>query len=228
MTQLLISVTSVEEAQLALENGADFIDLKDPTQGALGALPIEKIQEITAFVHAQTGYSAKLVSATIGDLPMHAETLLKSVTALANAKVDIIKIGFFETDDYHACLKALMPQMQKGLKLIAVLFAEFTYPDNLIAAIKAAGFYGLMIDTAHKNGRTLLDYIPEHEMQLLATRVQSQGLIFGLAGSLNIQHLEAVRRFNPGYIGFRGGVSIENQRTRRLDAGKIRTISKLM
>jgi integrase/recombinase XerD len=29
-----------------LENGADFIDLKDPSQGALGALAKEKIQEI--------------------------------------------------------------------------------------------------------------------------------------------------------------------------------------
>jgi len=41
MTQLLISVTNVEEAQIALNSGADFIDLKDPNGGALGALPLD-------------------------------------------------------------------------------------------------------------------------------------------------------------------------------------------
>ena len=50
-TQLLISVTSIEEASFALENGADIIDLKDPSAGALGALPIDEIKLIVSFVH---------------------------------------------------------------------------------------------------------------------------------------------------------------------------------
>jgi len=40
MTELLISVTNVDEAFMAMELGADIIDLKDPSMGALGALPI--------------------------------------------------------------------------------------------------------------------------------------------------------------------------------------------
>ncbi|MBC8129633.1 MAG: hypothetical protein H7Y08_04845, partial [Rhizobiaceae bacterium] len=38
MIRMLASVTGPEEARLALEGGADFIDLKDPSKGALGAV----------------------------------------------------------------------------------------------------------------------------------------------------------------------------------------------
>ena len=39
MTRLLVSVRSVDEALVAAAGGADFIDLKEPSQGALGGLP---------------------------------------------------------------------------------------------------------------------------------------------------------------------------------------------
>lgn len=228
MTQLLISVTSIEEARIALENGADLIDLKDPGQGALGALPIDKVREITDFVHAQRQYGGRLVSATIGDLPMQPALICERVLTLADSGVDMIKIGFFEAPDYQPCLDALKPLAQQGLKLIAVLFAENQYPESLIAAIKNADFHGLMIDTVHKNGCTFMDYVSENEMKDFARQARTYGLMFGLAGSLNIQHVAMVKRFDPAYIGFRGGVSVNNQRAQRLDAVKIKAISEIM
>jgi (5-formylfuran-3-yl)methyl phosphate synthase len=110
MTKLLISVTSVAEAQMALENGADIIDLKDPNNGALGALPIETICQIVAHVQGQ-----KLISATVGDLPLctaaHIEALINQLQLLASTGVDIIKIGFFCAEgnqlNHKAALKAI-------------------------------------------------------------------------------------------------------------------------
>ena len=58
MSQLLISVTSVEEAKLALIHGADIIDLKDPASGALGALPLPIIQAVLALVDGKKPVSA--------------------------------------------------------------------------------------------------------------------------------------------------------------------------
>ena len=46
MIRLLVSVRSVEEALLAARGGADFIDLKEPGQGALGGLPVPTIAAI--------------------------------------------------------------------------------------------------------------------------------------------------------------------------------------
>ena len=46
--KLLISVRSVDEALQAAEGGADFIDLKEPRLGALGALPLATIRSCVA------------------------------------------------------------------------------------------------------------------------------------------------------------------------------------
>jgi len=228
MTQLLISVTNVAEAQIALAHGADFIDLKDPSKGALGALPLITIHEVVAYVNNQNQYGKRLTSATIGDLPMQPELILEHVVALAKTKVDIIKIGFFEATDYQSCLDVLKTITQNGVKLIAVLFAEYQYPASLINAIKAAGFYGVMLDTAHKNGATFLDYFSENAMQAFAEHVNIQGLLFGLAGSLTLQHVAVAKKINPTYMGFRGGVCAENQRNLSLSSEKIKAIRKLM
>lgn len=223
MTQLLISVTSVAEAQIALENGADIIDLKDPSSGALGALSLSQIKAVVDYVHGEK-VGKVLTSATIGDLPMQADVILQHVTQLASTKVDIIKIGFFASDDYQSCLDALSNLTQNGLKLIAVLFAEMSYPNALIEAIKQAGFIGVMLDTSQKNGLTLLDYYSEEQRLQFSQRVLGLGLSLGVAGSLRLQHVDLVVEMRPSYMGFRGGVCVENERASGLVASKIRAI----
>ena len=233
MAQLLISVTSTKEAQIALECGADIIDLKDPEQGALGALPLELVKEIVTFFDAKSEPERKVISATIGDLPMDPELLLQHVLALSKTKVDIIKIGFFRDfsdkyTDYQPCLDMLKSVSESGVMLIAVLFVESEYPADLVAAIKNAGFYGVMFDTAGKNGATFLDYFSMDEFKEIANYVQAQGLLFGLAGSLNLQHVAAVKKIAPDYMGFRGGVCVDNQRKSQLVPEKIRAIREVI
>ncbi len=227
-TQLLISVTTIEEAQMALENGADIIDLKEPSMGALGALPIETIQAIVAYVKNTKNTDTKLTSATIGDLPMEPELLIAHLTQLATTGVDIIKIGFFQTDDYQACLDALKPLAQKGIRLMAVFFAETTYPQGLISAIQHAGFMGIMLDTAKKDGLTLLDYYSQEQRMVFAKTVLGHSLQLGLAGSLKLQHMSLIKELSPSYIGFRGGVCNDNQRNLALDAAKIKAVRKIV
>ena len=223
MTQLLISVTSVAEAQVALENGADIIDLKNPSSGALGALPLNKIEEIIDFIDGQ-----KLVSATIGDVPMQPEVIFDCVTKLTNTKVDFIKIGFFKSDNYQSTLDKLKSITAKGVKLIAVLFAEYEYSDSLIKAIQQAGFNGVMLDTAQKNGNTFMYYRSAVDCKEFAKKVLEFGMSFGLAGSLQLQHVVAAKKLNPTYIGFRGGVCDEDKREFGLNLGKIRAIRKAL
>ncbi|MDP1658038.1 MAG: (5-formylfuran-3-yl)methyl phosphate synthase [Methylotenera sp.] len=227
MTQLLISVTSIEEAKIAIENGVDIIDLKDPDKGALGALSIDQINSIVTYVNAQN--IAKMnTSATIGDLPMQADLISRYVAELSKTKVDFIKIGFFEANDYQPCLDALHASIKAGVKLIAVLFAESTYPVSLIESIKQAGFIGVMLDTFNKNGLTLLDFYSEKKRKEFAKEVIGNGLSFGLAGSLKLQHLDLIKEINPTYIGFRGGVCDEDKRRLSLNVEKIKAIRKTL
>lgn len=223
MTQILISVTSIAEAKIALDNGADIIDLKDPGTGALGALPLPLIKSIVSYINGQ-----RLVSATIGDIVMQPELILQRVTVLATTKVDYIKIGFFESSDFQPCLDALATVMKAGVKLIAVMFAEHTYSAKLIEAIKKAGFIGIMLDTATKDGHTFLDYYSEQQRKKFAQKVLALDLSFGLAGSLMLQHIAIAKEINPTYIGFRGGVCDENNRQLGLNAAKISAICKTL
>jgi uncharacterized protein (UPF0264 family) len=230
MTQLLISVTSVEEARIAAENGADIIDLKDPHSGALGALPLPSIQSIMAYMRSEQ--VGKLVSATIGDVPMELNltepNVVERVTALAASGVDFIKIGFFEAKDYQPCLGALLPAIQSGVQLIAVLFAEYQYPDSLVDDIHQAGFAGLMLDTAHKCGQTILYYHSCNNYAVLAEKVKNKGMAFGLAGSLRVEDIDQLKHLAPTYMGFRGGVCEQNSRIAALDKEKIIAIKKVL
>ena len=64
MTAMLASVRTLDEALLALRLGADLIDLKEPSRGALGALDHAAVR---VMVRAVGGRRA--LSATIGDIP---------------------------------------------------------------------------------------------------------------------------------------------------------------
>jgi uncharacterized protein (UPF0264 family) len=216
MNQLLISVTGVAEAKLALSHGADIIDLKDPALGALGALPMPIIQDIMTLVAGE-----RPVSATIGDLPMQVDLIRPAVIALANLNVDFIKIGFFPNDDYQDVLKVLQPIAASGIQLIAVLFAEHEYEENLMTTLKQSGFIGVMLDTAKKNGLSLFDHYTQIECASFAMQARRCDLSFGLAGSLTLEHVAQAKLLNPNYIGFRGGVCVNSQRQLGLDVQKL-------
>src|SRR5436190_23609999 len=89
-TGMLASVTSLAEAKLALGADVDIIDLKDPTSGALGALPVAVGRDVVTWIGGR-----KPVSATIGDVTSgSADQLRHSIAATAACGVDYVKVGF--------------------------------------------------------------------------------------------------------------------------------------
>lgn len=62
MTALLASVRSLAEADLVVAAGCDWLDLKEPRDGALGAVDLAVVRAVLARHAAQLP-----VSATIGD-----------------------------------------------------------------------------------------------------------------------------------------------------------------
>ncbi len=199
--QLLASVTSVNEAQLALDADVDIIDLKNPTEGALGALPLKTIQEIVALIDKR-----KLVSATIGDLLMDPLLIEPAVQVISETGVDIVKIGFFGSEEHLACAVALKKQILNGTKVVAVLFADqcpnFDFMDNL----KAIGFYGVMLDTADKSSGGLLNHLSLEDLYTFTQKAKSLNLVSGLAGSLMVNDIPLLKRCYPDYLGFRGAL----------------------
>ncbi len=70
MTKWLASVQSIEEAKTLIPSLPDILDIKNPLEGALGALDITTVASIVGLVSKQCQ-----TSATIGDLPMKAELI---------------------------------------------------------------------------------------------------------------------------------------------------------
>ena len=223
MTQLLASVTSKHEAMLALAAGADIIDLKNPGSGALGALPLPVINEV---VHAVAGI--RQTSATIGDLPMHPALLAEAIARTAETGVDFVKIGFFGNGDAKACLSAMEPLASQGLKLVAVLFADQNSDMSLLPELKAYGFYGAMLDTCVKDGRSLLDHTTLAELQLFVQLAKANALYCGLAGSVQILDVPRLLPLQPDYLGFRGALCHGSDRKSTLNEYQVKELRNML
>ena len=174
MTGFLASVASFDEAKIAYEQGADFIDAKDPATGALGALAPEDVRRIVATIAGRAP-----VSAVIGDLPMDPENIVAAAQTLGATGVDYLKIGLFPDARREACIRALAP-LAAQIKIIGVMFADLGADVALAALMKQAGFAGAMIDTAKKEKGRLLDFLDPPALMTFVDACHAQGLMAGL------------------------------------------------
>lgn len=223
MTAMLASVSSLDEAMLVLAAGVDLIDLKQPASGALGALAPELCQEIVKRINGSCP-----VSATIGDLPMHAETIGRAARSMAATGVDFIKIGFFPGGNRDACIRELAGMIRSGQQLIAVLFADADPDFTIIEILAAQGFAGVMLDTADKHNGGLLRVMPGKQIQGFINRAQDNELLCGLAGSLSLADIPELMTLQPDYLGFRGALCTDQLRTKTLDSGAVTRIKQAL
>ena len=218
MTRVLVSVRSVSEAAIAVAHGADLVDAKDPTRGALGALPVDTIRQIVATVGG-----VRPVSATVGDLPLDPRTIVTAVDEVAATGVDIVKIGFFAGADRHACLPPLAP-LARRQPLVAVLFADQDPDLELMPRLAGAGFVGVMLDTADKARGSLTSQTSLRFLERFVTAARRQGLLAGLAGSLSLADIELLRPLAATYLGFRGALCDRSDRGGTLDPFRLDAI----
>lgn len=223
MIRMLASVRDLDEARLVLDGGVDLIDLKQPADGALGALPASVIEEVVAFVAGRT-----LTSATAGNIEPDAERVQRAMDGIAATGVDFVKAGLFPYGwtqggrDYGAvrtCLAGLQPLA--GTRRIAVLFADLAPPADLVEAVAAAGFDGVMVDTALKAGLSLPDVATASWLTAFVGHARGHGLLCGLAGSLRIGHLPGLVELHPDYLGFRGALCAGHVRAQALDGAAV-------
>ena len=90
MTRMLASVTGPAEAETAVAGGADIIDLKDPSRGALGAVPVATVARTVIAIRGR-----RETSAVTGDLPMQPELVAAAARAMAwPAFADLLEQAF--------------------------------------------------------------------------------------------------------------------------------------
>ena len=214
---LLASVADLAEVELALPL-ADLIDLKDPNQGALGAWPLPRIAEAVRQIDGR-----RPVSATVGDLPPEAASLAAAALATAAEGVDIVKLGFFAGGDHVRLAQALEPVARRGIALVAVLMADQGPDVAVIPALAAAGFRGVMLDTADKMAGGLLTHWSTAKLAQFVANARQHGLLTGLAGSLRVGDVGILAPLLPDFLGFRGALC-SSGRNGALDPGRLAAV----
>jgi len=222
MTLLLASVRDRAEAEMAIGAGADIIDLKDPSNGALGAL---SPRTIAACVDHIAGRAP--VSATIGDLPLEGKVVREAITGTAGLGVDYVKVGIFPGSGAARCLRQLEPEAAR-VRLILVLFADAMPEFDAVDIAARIGGQGVMFDTLGKTSGSLPDHITYIALAGHIAAAKAEGLIVGVAGSLRAKHVPGLVALEPDLIGFRGAFCLEGDRGKSLDASRLSAIRALI
>jgi (5-formylfuran-3-yl)methyl phosphate synthase len=230
-TSLLATVLSAEEALAAVAAGAGVIDVKNPSEGALGA----PVPSVIAAVRGATPDHIH-VSAALGDMPFLPGTAALAAVGAASAGASIVKVGLYGPSNPEEAF-LLLEVTAGGLRnsfpetvLVAGAYADaprFGGIDPLAVPECAAraGASGCLLDTFDKSpGHTLPDILPLDAIEFFIRSCRENGLFSAIAGSLGTTETALLLPLRPDYLGYRGALC-ENGRTGKLSGEKVRKIS---
>jgi dihydroneopterin aldolase len=218
---MLTSVLSRDEAELAVERGADIVDCKDSTRGALGALPLGDVAAIVAVVAGRRPVS------TVVELPHDVSHARAAIEAAAATGVEFVKFALPLTPDAQEIIDELAP-VAAHVRLVAVLFADLGPDFDILPSLASAGFHGAMLDTAHKGRGRLLDCMSVGALADFVGRCRALGLKAGLAGSLEAPDAPRLLVLRPDVLGFRGALCEAGERRNRLAPDAVTLIRDLI
>jgi hypothetical protein len=221
--RLLVSVRNAHEVAAALDGGADIIDAKEPSIGALGAVALPMFRDICTAVGARAP-----VSAALGDATDAAEAVAR---AYAAAGASFAKIGFAGmpgSPQVEEILRAAVggigerrDSTASACAIVAVAYADAGAvnaidPDALIACARRAGARGVLLDTATKEGPGLRGLVKPAWLRTWVADARTAGLWVALAGKLAEDDVALARDADADIIGVRGAVC---------DGGRIGVVS---
>ena len=220
MNRMLASVQSVPEAAIALESGVDWVDVKDPLAGALGAAPKSLIVEIARLIDGR-----RPVSATLGDTWQTTDQIPARAKALAETGVDFVKAGVDVKYLTARSIEYLSRAAEHGPPLIIVCAAESPPTVDDIQRLATCGIAGIMLDTMEKNGPRLIDLVTTEQLIEFVCAARATHLICGLAGRLKLTDIRTLTPLNPDYLGFRSALCCDGDRRSSLDHDSVRRVA---
>ncbi len=216
---------------IALGAGAGILDAKDPRGGSLGACAPSILRAIVA----RRGLSDVPVSAALGDAADQPGTFALAAAGAAACGADYLKVGLrFAADEDRAvafltavvvAARAVSPRVRVIVAAYAEAASIGTVPPAHLPeiAIRSAAS-GCLIDTAVKDGRSLLDHLDAGSLARFVAGCRERGLLCGLAGSLSLSQVPRLLEIGPDVVGVRGAIC-EGGRTGRLDPFRLRAFA---
>jgi FolB domain-containing protein len=221
MTRMLASVANAAEAGVAVQLGADIIDLKDARRGALGAVSLDVARQSIAAVAGRSETSAAL-----GDPPYNEEALLESARALAAIGVDYLKLAVDAPTLDH--LGDSLSKLARDVALVGMMFADEKPDFALVAKLGKLGFKGAMLDTRDKTRGRLIAHLEVVQLSEFCRQCRELELMSGLAGSLEAPDVPRLLLVHPDVLGFRGALCHARDRQGAIDPSAVVLIRDLI
>jgi uncharacterized protein (UPF0264 family) len=230
MPGLLVSVRSIEEAEAALEGGAALIDVKDPgavTLGSLGRSNNRTIGEVIEWTRGRRPVSAALGELSETPLPYPGRGLAYAKWGLA---------GCVNQADWQENLVQAAHQLceiDAHCEPVAVAYGDHQQvhapsPPEVCAFACRQRWKGFLLDTARKDGKTLLDWLPVCDIARLCKSCREAGAGVALAGSLGFEEIERLLVLEPDWFAVRGAVCRDGIRTATIDPQRVRQLVELI
>jgi (5-formylfuran-3-yl)methyl phosphate synthase len=223
MTRLLVSVRSGEEAAQALNGGADWIDLKNPAEGALGAVSAQAAQEAVRVV----GNRAP-VSAACGELIEWSDGV--ELPAYLVAGVSFAKVGLAgcRAIDWRSRCAAIRQQLARhNCELVAVAYVDHVAASapsvhEVIELARVDGGY-VLFDTYDKSAPPMPEHWTPGELTAVLHSVRAAGLTSVVAGRLSAAEVSRLPLELVDMVGVRGA-ACDNGRNGTVSAVRVREL----
>lgn len=227
--RVLISPINADEAVIAYECGTDIIDIKNTSEGSLGASFPWVIREVIERV----GDPEVTFSATLGDLPFKPGTAALAARGAVTSGVTYIKAGLHgpktvdEGVQLMTAVNRAAKEVDNDVLVVTAGYADYRRfdglkPLQLVEIATEAKTDLVMMDTLFKDGKTLFDSCDLAELQEFVATAHENALEVALAGSIRLQHLDQLVSIGTDIVGVRGAVCGGLNRKATIDREKAR------
>lgn len=243
MTQLMISVRSVDEVAVAVKGGAGIIDVKEPRNGPLGMASPEPLRQIVSAVP-----DSMPIGASLGEWSDWQRRGL--IAPDVPARVRYLKVGLanvgeeVRSPEWRRGFSAWRRQVESkhggdDVRWVAVLYADFDAvgapPPDAILELAADGFRAVLVDTAAKRDPKeaiagslggLFDALDESTLRDFVVSARRRGLEVALSGALTVPGVAHAAVFGADFVGVRTAACRDGQRDGVVDEAAVRRLAE--
>jgi uncharacterized protein (UPF0264 family) len=215
--KLLVSVRNADEAGVALEAGADLIDVKEPARGSLGIAHHETVSAVLDVVNGRVP-----VSAALGEW---SEEILTAAHWHLELPLTYVKwglAGYKGGPGWGEELLQTRREVPAPIEVVATAYADWEKANSVPPAevakfAKRFRYRAFLLDTFQKDGRTLFDHMTPAAVAELIVGLQRGGVIVALGGSLKPEQTRMLGTVAPDYYAVRGSACVGGKRDADLD-----------
>ena len=232
-TLLLVSVRCADEVAIAVDGGADIIDVKEPSHGSLGMATPETLAACATVVPEQL-----LWTVAGGELVEHNESGSEAGQGVAYSLdslerlPDAIKFGLSQCEGtpWEHTFQNVAGQLPECVQAIPVAYADrqaASSPgvDTVLEAAARHGWETVLVDTFDKlQSGSLLDLVAVETIEQWVARARDLGVRIVLAGRLSLQDVPVVAACEPMAVAVRSAVCVGG-RNGRVDIELVRMVA---